>query len=173
MDDALPITGLSIYATVIAPLALGPTALRSVRALHLAVSQGAAMQPYLPLLPQLTSLSLSYLLTTQDLNALITASTSLTFLSLRPRHFIDLDTATLLVIKQRITTLKLFLSWGGEVAQTLIKIIEGSAVMKKIILDGSFATATFETTAVMVELFSKFESACKKEGMNYGEKIGG
>jgi hypothetical protein len=56
------------------------------------------------------------------------------------------------------------------VAQKLIKIIEGSAVMKKIILDGSFATATFETTAVMVELFSKFESACKKKGIELWRK---
>lgn len=89
------------------------------------------MQPYLPLLPQLNSLTLFHLLTTQDLNTLIAASTSLTLLSIRPRHFIDLDTACLLVIKQRLITFELFLfvSRGGEVAEELIKIIAGSEVM--------------------------------------------
>jgi hypothetical protein len=170
LRSSLPITYLSLsYLDDVDPLALDPTSLLSLRSLHLN-GHGTLLQPYLPLLPQLTSLTLARDLDSQDLNTLLAASTAVTSLSTTFNNIAYLDPASLLMMKQRITTLELTWSELVKVAEELIKIIEGSEVMKKIILDGLFVTGGSERDLHVTELVGRVKPGCKKKGIELWRK---
>jgi hypothetical protein len=167
----LSITRLTISGTRGDTLALDPNflhALRSVRSLHLHISSEAWVPPYLPLLPQITSLTIPYQLSPQDMITRLAASTALTSLSLTLTNvaLLFLDDEILLMIKQRIRILEVSHSHREDVGgEELIEIIEGSEVMKKLVLDGLCVTASVVANRRVTQLVRELKPACNEKGI--------
>jgi hypothetical protein len=67
--------------------------------------------------------------------------------------------------KQKITTLEVLQTEEEEDFDGLIEIIEASAVMKKVVLDGSHFTATQEVGEIFVEMVEALKVACETKGI--------
>lgn len=166
-NSSLPITRLTISRTSVDSLALDPASLPFVRSLRLRLDQDTLTPSHVSLFPQLTSLTLAYQPYAPDLNTCLAATTALTSLSLAERNISDLDTAGLLMIKQKIRTLEVWQSYEGEEVEVtgLIEIIEGSEVMKKVILNGQLVSATREAGEIFVEMVEALKVACATKGV--------
>ena len=155
----LPITLLSLDYVAI-PSPLDPSSLPLLRSLHLS---GQTRQPVRLLLPQLASLQVVSG-SVADLGILIQQSTSITSLSIREGHIVELDDASNTVIKERIVDFRLLATVYGETGgSTLASMIDGSKAMKKVILDGSLLSVERQVQPKFLGTLKVVKEACKKK----------
>jgi hypothetical protein len=156
----LPITLLSLFDVTI-PSPLDPFSLPLARSLHLALQ---TCQPIRLLLPQLTSLQVVVASSAADLRTLIQQSTPITSLSLYELDMVGLDDASKTVIKERIVEFRSQVSkYGASSDSALTTIIDGSKVMKKVILDGIHLSVEYQVEAKLLGTLKVVKEACKKK----------
>jgi hypothetical protein len=165
----LAITRLSLYMVHISSL-IDPSSLPLVRSLRL---HYAGYQPIQPLLPQLVSLHIGMDLNSADVGILIQASTSITSLSLEETDHLELDDASKTVIREKIVELG-WQFYDTSIDSTLATIIDGSKVMKKVMLDGhhldleDVGPRFLETLKIVKEACKKKEIELWKESFEVG-----
>jgi hypothetical protein len=156
----LAITRLSLYMVHISS-PIDPSSLPLVRSLHLYYAE---YQPIQPLLPQLVSLHIGMDLNSADVGILIQASTSITSLSLEETDHLELDDASKTVMREKIVELRWqFLFYDSSIDSTLATIINGSKVMKKVILDGVNLSVADQVKPQILETLKVVKEACKKK----------
>jgi hypothetical protein len=159
---ALSITLLSLsYVEISSPI--DPFSLPLLRSLTLCYQ---TCQPVQLLLPQLASLTIRAVFDGTDLASLIQESTSITSESLALDETLleDLDGASKTVIQERIVEFRLQVSkYGASSDSALTTIIDGSKVMKKVILDGIHLNVVDQVSAKLLETLKVGKEACKKK----------
>jgi hypothetical protein len=154
------ITTLSIADICNLQSPLDPACLPFVRSLAVSIGPGNPFAAISPLLPQLTSLSLSGS-TRREVEQALSLSTSLELLSLSLDTIGHLGLHTQAIIRERIEVLRIFIDNRLRIDALVVTsaIISGNRVMKKVIVDGSewsaYGTAVNST-------IKRLAPACKK-----------
>ncbi len=132
------ITTLSIADICNLQSPLDPACLPFVRSLAVSIGPGNPFAAISPLLPQLTSLSLSGS-TRREVEQALSLSTSLELLSLSLDTIGHLGLHTQAIIRERIEVLRIFIDNRLRIDALVVTsaIISGNRVMKKVIVDGS------------------------------------
>ena len=157
----LPTILLSLaQVTISSPI--DPSSLPLVRSLHLS---GQACQPIRLLLPQLASLRIKAVFDLTDLGSLIQASTSITSLSIYEGNIGGLDDASETVIKEQIIEFRVTMSIAASRDSTVAAIINGSKVMRKVILDGLELHVEQQVIPKLLETLKVVKAACKKKNI--------
>jgi hypothetical protein len=158
----LPITLLSLFnVNIQSPL--DPSSLPLLRSLTLCYQ---TCQPVQLLLPQLASLHIRAVNDGTDLASLIQASTSITSLSIYEGDNVRLDDASKTVIKERIVEFRSQVSkYGASSESALTMIIDGSKVMKKVILNGIHLRLADQVGPRFLETLKVVKAACKKKNI--------
>jgi hypothetical protein len=155
----LPITLLSLYDVRI-PSPIDPSSLPPLRSLHL---EHQTCQPIRLLLSQLASLQVAFG-SVAELGILIQQSTSITSLSIREGAIVELDDASKTVIKEKIVEFRSQVSkYGASSDSALTTIIDGSKVMKKVILDGIHLSVADQVKPKFLATLKVVKEACKKK----------
>jgi hypothetical protein len=157
----LPITLLSLFnVNIQSPL--DPSSLPLLRSLTLCYQ---TCQPVQLLLPQLASLRVRAMFDLTDLGSLIQASTSITSLSIYEGNIGGLDDASETVIKEQIIEFRVTMSIAASRDSTVAAIINGSKVMRKVILDGLELHVEQQVIPKLLETLKVVKAACKKKNI--------
>jgi hypothetical protein len=171
--SVLSITTLSINDNCGLQSPLDPACLPFVRSLTASIGIGIPFTAISPLLPRLTSLSLSGSTRRAAEQALL-LSTSLKLLSLPLDTIVHLGLDTQAIIQERIEVLRIFIDNNSLTREQIVAsaIIGGSRVMKKVIVDGSkssiFGAAVGYTMTPLARLCKKANIEFSKENCKSG-----
>jgi hypothetical protein len=156
----LPITLLSLDSVKI-PSPIDPSSLPLVRSLRLLRQTCQAIQL---LLPQLDVLHIGYMGQFSDMNPLIQGSTSITSVALHEMLMSGLNDASKTILKERIVVFRLLPSICGAAGGSILaSMIDGSKVMKKVILDGVCQSVADQGRPKLLETLKIVKEACKKK----------
>jgi hypothetical protein len=157
----LPISVISLRGVTV-PSPLDPSSLPLVRSLYLAHQ---TCQPLRLLQPQLATLQVLSG-SVGDLGISIQQSTSITSLSISEGHIVELDDASKTVIKEQIVEFCSQVStYGVSSGSALTTIINGSKVMKKVILDGFDLSVLDQVQPRFLATLKVVKEACKKNNV--------
>jgi hypothetical protein len=162
----LPITLLSLFNVSI-PSPIDPSSLPLVRSLHLS---NQVYQPARLLLPQLDSLHVLHLHSTEDIDLLLQQSTSITSLCVSEGDIRRLSGASKTVIMERIVELRVKQAIGHSSDSTLASIINGSQATKKLIYDGLYLRVAGQVSPPRYLTSKVVKEACKKKEIELWRK---
>ncbi len=158
--SAQSITALSLtdYCSLESPL--DPASLPFVRSLAVSLDYHVPFTTISPLLPQLTSLTLSNG-NPASIAQCVSLSTSLKILSLRLHAIGKLNLDTQAIIRDKIEELRIIIDGisCSDPQNALSAIVNGSRVIKKVIVDGSKSSSY---GATMTRTMKTLVPVCKK-----------
>jgi hypothetical protein len=153
--DTLSIDGVKILYP------LNPAYTPFVRSLRLSNLLSTSLLSIYPILPHINSLFLAASASSHQTHTLLEQSTSLETLSIDEWCIPRLCSFSLSIIKDRIKVLRIVVSRITVDHSSLLKIIEGSQAMNKLIIDGS----GLESGSKLGYPINVLEVACAKKGM--------
>jgi hypothetical protein len=140
---------------------LDPSSFPFLRHLFYNCQYEASLQSVLPLLPRITSLTIGESCSSSQIDPILSASTSLTTISIRSYDFASLDDESYNVIKERLKVVSIRAGYYIDFSK-LSACITASKVLKKVILDGLSDTKGSGQKDRLAEL-KKVVEACKKK----------
>jgi hypothetical protein len=162
----IPIKLLSLH-NVDTPSAINPSSLPLLRSIHLR-SQGQPCRSMRLLLPQLLHLRISNGVFIGDSCNLIQTSTSITSLSLHEMDMVHLDDASKTVIKERVLEWRVeVVAYGSRSDNMLMSVINGSKVMKKVILDACFLNTEQQALSIVQRTLRITKAACQEKKIEF------
>jgi hypothetical protein len=158
---SLSITELSVdYCQL--PVPLNPASFPFLSHLFFDGPSDNSLPSILPLLPQITSLTIGDSCSSTEIKRMLSASTSLTTISIWSLDFYNLDDGSCNVIKERFEVITVHAGRDRIDFSKLSECIAGSKVLKKVIIDGVLPTAPSMTANRIAEL-KKVVEACKRK----------